>query len=102
MDLCLYNKIYTAQLNWSETSSDIRCSLSQLEEHHVSPSMKLFKTTTQKSDDIHGIEKLHERVSEPLEISSSKTIECAYEGLVGLDKIRLDQMLETDLISSHR
>ncbi len=95
VSLCLYNKFQMAQLNWPGTIGITRHSTSQLEDHHYSSSLKVLKTTYRKSIDVHKINELHEQTS-PI-----KDIEPIYDGLITLDEILLDKMIETDLISSN-
>ncbi|CAF1652305.1 unnamed protein product, partial [Rotaria sordida] len=101
VSLCLYNKIHTAQLYWPERVCTTRYSLSQLEHYQHSPSIKLFRTSSQKSTGFTQIEESHEQTSNLLTTSSTRDLESVYDGLIGLDEIRLNKMIETDLISSY-
>ncbi|CAF3928470.1 unnamed protein product, partial [Rotaria sordida] len=101
VSLCLYNKIHTAQLYWPERVCTTRYSLSRLEHYQHSPSIKLFRTSSQKSTGFTQIEESHEQTSNLLTTSSTRDLESVYDGLIGLDEIRLNKMIETDLISSY-
>jgi hypothetical protein len=89
------------QLHWPETIDISRHSISQVADHHRSPSMAILQTTSQKSTDINRIDESHEQTSNLLETSSTKDIEPVYDGLIALDQMRLNKMIETDLISSN-
>ncbi|CAF4100858.1 unnamed protein product, partial [Rotaria sordida] len=101
VSLCLYNKIHTAQLYWPERVCTTRYSLSRLEHYQHSPSIKLFRTSSQKSTGFTQIEESHEQTSNLLTTSSTRDLESLYDDLIGLDEIRLNKMIETDLISSY-
>lgn len=92
-----------AHLHWPETSVYTRHSTSQLEDTHHSSSMKSLKKPYRQSADVYRIDEAHEQVKNLLPTSSSltKDLEPIYDGLIALDEIRLDKMIETDLISSN-
>ncbi|CAF1412255.1 unnamed protein product [Adineta steineri] len=102
LSLCLYNKIHMAQVCWSETSGGVsHGSISQLQDNQRSPSMTLLKSSYHKSADFVKIEESQEQTSNLVETISLSDIEPVYDGLISLDDIRLDKMIETDLISSN-
>jgi hypothetical protein len=87
------------QLYWPETSGIARYSIPA----HQSPSKSkaLLRQTYQNSLSIPSTE----QASKLLEIvegneSSANEIEHAFDGLTSLDENQLDQMIETDLVSS--
>ncbi len=96
VSLCLFNKIHVAQLYWPETSGITRHSVSHLDDHHRSPSMVLPRVSYQKSDDI---EEVQEQSSKLLQTPPEIDTEPVYDGLIALDEIRLNRMVETDIIS---
>ncbi len=61
--------------------------------------MTILQTTSQKLTDIDRIDESCEQTSNLLETSSTKDIEPVYDGLIALDQMRLNKMIETDLIS---
>ncbi|CAF4834696.1 unnamed protein product, partial [Rotaria sp. Silwood1] len=101
VSLCLYNKLHMTQLYWPDKVGTTRYSLSQLERYQPSPSKKLFRTPSQKSIGFSQIQESHEQTSNLLTTSSTRDLESLYDGLIGLDEIRLNKMIETDLISSY-
>jgi hypothetical protein len=88
-----------AQLYWPETAGTARRSVSQLDDHQRSPSMELPTTSYHKSDEIGTIDEVQEQSSNLFETPSHSETEPAYDGLIALDEILLDKMVETDIIS---
>jgi hypothetical protein len=90
-----------AQLYWPETTNIARHSVAEVDDHHLSPSIRLSKTTYRKSAAVCTIDRSDEQTSKLLETSLTKDLEPAYDGLTALDEICLDKLIETDLISSN-
>jgi hypothetical protein len=87
------------QLYWPETAGVARYSIPQHDDHYrASPKTSPRKIYQNSVDTNKQKCKLLEIVedNEP----SSKDIEHPHDGLTTLDEIRLDEMIETDLVSS--
>lgn len=93
VSLCVYNQINMSQLHWTETARNARYSIAEMEGHSRSPLKTKFQTTLETAADCPPIEVTN------TEASSSRDIESIYDGLIGLDEVRLDTMIETDLLS---
>ena len=91
------------QLYWPESTGVSRYSIpSRIDLHHTSPSKVLLRQTYKNSMNIQT----NEQTSKLLEIiedneSPPNDIEHLYDGLISLDEDQLDQMIETDLVSSN-
>ncbi|CAF2218499.1 unnamed protein product [Rotaria magnacalcarata] len=104
VSLCLFNKAQLGQISWPERASTGRYSIpSQDNRHRVSSSASksLLRQAYQNSISIFK----NNRNSEYSAVaknnhSSSQNIEQLFDGLVLLDETRLDDMIETDLIST--
>jgi len=92
------------QLYWPETAGLARYSIPLHNDHYrasLSPSKTLFQQAY-KSSTNDSIKKQTSKLFEIVEDnkSSSNDIEHVYDGLITLDETRLDEMIETDLVSS--
>jgi hypothetical protein len=95
-----------AHLHWPETADTARYSISQLEIRNRSPSMALSKKTYSNSTDARDPDETNDQTAKLLEtventILSTADIEPIYDGLTALDETCLDEMVETDLVSSN-
>jgi hypothetical protein len=92
------------QLYWPETVGLARYSIPSHGDHYralSSASKILFRQTFQNSNDDHTEKPIFKLVEINQDNkSSSNDIENLYDGLTLLDETRLDEMIETDLISS--
>ena len=89
------------QLNWPEKANVSRYSIPQHDDHYrASPKMSLRRAYV-NSTTIHS-NKPNCKLIEIVENndSSLKDIKYVYDGLITLDETRLDEMIETDLVSS--
>ncbi|CAF0860392.1 unnamed protein product [Adineta ricciae] len=99
VSLCLLNKVQMKQLYWPETVGVGRYSIpSQNDQYHVSSSSssarrKFFRQTYQTSSDT---DKDNSRLLE----TTPNATKYIYDGLIALDEHRLNDMIETDLVSS--
>jgi hypothetical protein len=91
------------QLYWPETSGFARYSIpSHGDRYRASASKILLRPIHQNSnDDDHRDKQIFKLVEiDDDNKSSSNNIENLYDGLTSLDETRLDEMIETDLVSS--
>ncbi|CAF1431924.1 unnamed protein product [Rotaria magnacalcarata] len=104
VSLCLFNKAQLGQISWPERASTGRYSIPSQDNRHrasSSASKSLLRQAYQNSISIFK----NNRNSEYSAVaknnhSSSQNIEQLFDGLVLLDETRLDDMIETDLIST--
>ncbi|CAF3496543.1 unnamed protein product [Rotaria sp. Silwood1] len=100
VSLCLFNKIPSGQVQWPEAPSVTRYSIPSHNNRYRASKLtsnSLLRRACQNSMNAHK-NKQNLKV-ENNESSSNKT-EHLFDGLVLLDEDRLDEMIETDLISS--
>ena len=107
VSLCIFNKIHMAQLYWPETAGTARVSIPHHANSNRSPSataMTVLKTNCLNSTVVSDNEGLAEQASALLEISeeqeSALTSEHCHDGLMSLDENLLNELVETDLVSS--
>lgn len=90
VSLCLFTK-----LPFLDSSSSSRYSIPSHDDHYRASSSKyLLRQTYQQNSKLIDIDE------DPESTTSSNRIELLYEGLRSLDEVRLEQLVETDLISS--
>lgn len=102
VSLCLFNKIQTGQTYYSEAPSVARYSIPSHDDHYrASTSQNILRQAYGHSIDSHTNKdsKLPE-VCEDNESSLPHNAEKLYDGLKLLDKTNLDEMVETDLVTS--
>ncbi|UJR37456.1 hypothetical protein I4U23_030159 [Adineta vaga] len=104
VSLCLLNKIQMKQLHWPETVGVGRYSIpSQNDQYHSSSSSPakriLFRQTYEDSSDTDKEDARLLEIVENNDLSSNIT-QRAYDGLSSLDEHQLNEMIETDLVSS--
>ena len=102
--LCLFNTAHMGQLSGSETSNMNRYSI-QLHSNYYYASASFSKRLFQQAHRNVNDSDTNKQKSEILETtedkeSTSNSIERSYDGLTLLDETRLDEMVETDLVSS--
>lgn len=85
VSLCLFNQIPMGQLQLTETNDLARYSIPS----HASPSKTRLRP-------IHPNSTNHQQTTNTKE----NDIEQAYDGLMSLDENRLEELIETDLVSS--
>ncbi|CAF1073773.1 unnamed protein product [Rotaria sordida] len=100
VSLCLFNKVQTGQLQWPESPIPTRYSIPTNDNHYRASNVasnNLFRQACQNSMNINkNMQKLKVEDNR----SSPNKIEHSYDSLVLLDEDRLDEMIETDLVSS--
>lgn len=104
VSLCLLNKIQMGQLYWPETSGVARYSIPQhVDRYRQLPAVSrvMLGQANQNSADLRTPH-LHSALSTSIgnRRSLSSNIDYFFDDLTGLDQIRLDQLRETDLVST--
>ena len=99
VSLCLMNKLQMGQLYWPETTGVARYSIPQhVDRYRQLPAVSrvLLGQANQNPTDLHST------LSTSIENrrSLSGNIDYFFDGLTALDQIRLDQLRETDLVST--
>ncbi|CAF0899544.1 unnamed protein product [Adineta steineri] len=103
VSLCLLNKIQMKQLYWPDSVGIGRYSIPSFNDRlhpssTPSPSKILFQQTHENSKDKNKENSKLIEIVEDTELSSNN-LKRLYDGLGSLDEIRLNEMIETDLIS---
>ncbi|CAF3273058.1 unnamed protein product [Rotaria socialis] len=104
VSLCLFNKVQLGRISWPEAASDSRYSIPSQDIHHFASSSASKTLRRQAYHNSFSIFK-NSRNSEHSAVAkdnhaSLQNFEPLFDGLVLLDETRLDDMLETDLIST--
>ena len=104
VSLCLLNKIQMGQLYWPETTGVARYSIPQhVDRYHQMPAVSrvMLAQANQNPTDLRAPH-LHSTLSTSIgnRRSLSGNIDYFFDGLNALDPIRLDQLRETDLVST--
>ncbi|CAF4242426.1 unnamed protein product, partial [Rotaria sp. Silwood2] len=100
VSLCLFNKVPTEQLEGPETPGTTRYSIPSHNNHYRASKLtsnSLFRRACQNS---LSTDKRKQNLTVSNNESLPKKVEHLYDGLVLLDEDRLDEMIETDLVSS--
>ena len=104
MSLCLLNRFQMRQLYWPEAATVTRYSIPQHQDHNhrLSAVSKLVLRQTYRDSPI--VQRRREQAKSIQPTASDdrrvRTTEQTYDGLSTLDETCLDQMVETDLVSS--
>ena len=103
VSLCLFNKIQVAQLYWPETAVTTRYSMQDGDSANRSPLVTLIRARSSPPVDLDLMGASIEPTTRLLEQhqSSSFDIESMFDGLLTLDETFLNDLTETDLISSN-
>jgi hypothetical protein len=99
VSLCLLSKIQMGQLYWPETTGVARYSIPQhVDRYHQLPAVSRVMLGQANSNATRLQPTLLTSMGNTRSLSSN--IEYFFDGLNALDQIRLDQLRETDLVSS--
>lgn len=105
VSLCLFNRVQLGQVSWPGSSSASRYSIPAHDNHCRAPlsaTKSLLRQTWLTPTLSHKTKPSSAQQSEIASdnVSLSQNMEQLYDGLISLDENRLDEMTETDLIST--